>query len=133
MDGCLWMILPGMQFFLFFLFFFLSFFPGPEHNGKPFVLYCSVVELDRKIHHGLGSIPPAFPSLIFASSQCRRRSPLCGSTLGNGSITCWWDLARQHPMLGVRQGRGWTAPKSSQCAETGPVGGRPRNTITSIL
>lgn len=69
MDGCLWTFLPGMQLFLFSFFFFSP--PGPEHNGKPLILYCSVVELDQKTHHGLGSVPPASPSPVFTSSQHR--------------------------------------------------------------
>ena len=81
-------------------FFFLSLFPGPEHNGKPLILYCWAAELDQKIHRGLGSVPPASPSPIFASSQHRRRSPLCGSTFGNGSETRWLGLAQRPPAAG---------------------------------
>lgn len=50
--------------------FFLSCFcPDPEHSGKPFVLRCSVVELDQRIPHGLCSVPEAFPKPIFPNSQ----------------------------------------------------------------
>ena len=79
-------------------FFLFSF--SPEHKGKLFILYCSVVELDQKIQRGLGSIPPSSPSPIFGSSQHQRRSPWCRSTFGDGSETRWLIRPSSPPRLG---------------------------------
>lgn len=116
MDGCLWTVLPGMQLFLFSFFFS----PGPEHNGKRLILYCSVVELDQKSHHGLGSVPPASPSPIFASSQ-HQTSPSCGSTFGNGSETRWLGPTWQPPTV------------EDGIPSAGPIEGRLGKSIASIL
>lgn len=117
MGGCLWTFLPGMQLFLFSFFFFS---PGPKHNGKPLILYCSVMELDQKSHHGLGSIPPASPSPIFTSSQ-HQRSPSRGSTFGDGSETRWLGPTRQPPAV------------EDGIPSAAPIDGRLGKSIASIL